>query len=231
MTDAKNSARISCGSSDAGEEESQESSGTAAFMDEVDSTVNITGKTKSLRFECYFDQSYSSTSSKRSTSRKPEMTRETNFSSTSPNPTTLKLSDEMQSAGTIFPTNQIENASSLCKLPQDSDESLEQTKVQGCKEKTEHESPTSVVTCGGKLEERSDEKYRISETRISPWVKKSKEKSNKNMESLFIAFGDRPIIGMVAAHWNEEEQSHISPKLWDGNGIPNSTNKYKEVLS
>ncbi|CAE6014258.1 unnamed protein product [Arabidopsis arenosa] len=33
---------------------------------------------------------------------------------------------------------------------------------------------------------------------------------------------------MVAAHWNEKEQSQISPKWWDGNGIPNSTNKYKE---
>ncbi|KAF9682846.1 hypothetical protein SADUNF_Sadunf05G0150600 [Salix dunnii] len=40
--------------------------------------------------------------------------------------------------------------------------------------------------------------------------------------------GDRPIIGMVAAHWNENETSQISPKWWDGNGIPNSTNKYKE---
>ncbi|OMO52116.1 hypothetical protein COLO4_37405 [Corchorus olitorius] len=39
---------------------------------------------------------------------------------------------------------------------------------------------------------------------------------------------DRPIIRMVAAHWNEDESSHISPKWWDGNGIPNSTKKYKE---
>ncbi|XP_020269189.1 protein JASON-like [Asparagus officinalis] len=39
---------------------------------------------------------------------------------------------------------------------------------------------------------------------------------------------DRPIIGMVAAHWKENEPSSISPKWFDGNGIPNSTNKYKE---
>ncbi|XP_039049433.1 protein JASON-like isoform X3 [Hibiscus syriacus] len=39
---------------------------------------------------------------------------------------------------------------------------------------------------------------------------------------------DRPIIGMVAAHWNEDKSSRFSPKWWDGNGIPNSTNKYKE---
>jgi hypothetical protein len=42
---------------------------------------------------------------------------------------------------------------------------------------------------------------------------------------------DRPIIGMVAAHWKDEEPEKFTPKLWDGNGIPNSTNKYKEVKS
>lgn len=40
---------------------------------------------------------------------------------------------------------------------------------------------------------------------------------------------DRPIVGIVASHWNPEELSHISPKWWDGNGIPNTTTKYKEV--
>lgn len=37
---------------------------------------------------------------------------------------------------------------------------------------------------------------------------------------------DRPILGMVAAHWNDKQST--SPKWWDGKGIPNSTNKYKE---
>uniref|UniRef100_A0A0A8XR46 Protein JASON n=1 Tax=Arundo donax TaxID=35708 RepID=A0A0A8XR46_ARUDO len=39
---------------------------------------------------------------------------------------------------------------------------------------------------------------------------------------------DRPIIGMVAAHWKDKEPEKFTPKWWDGNGIPNSTNKYKE---
>ncbi|XP_062213234.1 protein JASON-like isoform X2 [Phragmites australis] len=39
---------------------------------------------------------------------------------------------------------------------------------------------------------------------------------------------DRPIIGMVAAHWKDKEPENFTPKWWDGNGIPNSTNKYKE---
>ncbi|XBI84443.1 hypothetical protein VPH35_092751 [Triticum aestivum] len=42
---------------------------------------------------------------------------------------------------------------------------------------------------------------------------------------------DRPIIGMVAAHWKSEEPDNFTPKWWDGKGIPNSTNKYKEVKS
>lgn len=40
---------------------------------------------------------------------------------------------------------------------------------------------------------------------------------------------DRPIIGMVAAHWKDKEPSNFSSKWRDGHGIPNSTNKYKEV--
>ncbi|KAG0478360.1 hypothetical protein HPP92_013079 [Vanilla planifolia] len=39
---------------------------------------------------------------------------------------------------------------------------------------------------------------------------------------------DRPIIGASAAYWNQEDLLGISPKQWDGNGIPNSTTKYKE---
>ncbi|OEL13814.1 hypothetical protein BAE44_0025168 [Dichanthelium oligosanthes] len=42
---------------------------------------------------------------------------------------------------------------------------------------------------------------------------------------------DRPIIGMVAAHWKDKEPSNFTPKWFDGKGIPNSTNKYKEVKS
>ncbi|RLM79783.1 hypothetical protein C2845_PM12G16570 [Panicum miliaceum] len=39
---------------------------------------------------------------------------------------------------------------------------------------------------------------------------------------------DRPIIGMVAAHWKDKEPVNFTPKWFDGNGIPNSTKKYKE---
>ncbi|CAE6022334.1 unnamed protein product [Arabidopsis arenosa] len=240
LTNVRNNARISSASSDA----SEESIGTV-FRDEVDRTGkaplkagNITEKTKSVWSEIDFDQSHSSSSSKNSTSRKPEMAGKTFISATSPNLTSLKLCDtpgtilpaNMESAGRGRPrirsqfvhsaSNLKENAS-LCKLHEDSNESLEQAKVQ------ENESPTSTI-CEEKLEESSDGKNQIGETSSSPWMKQSKKKSNKKMETLSITPGDRPIIGMVAAHWNEKEQSQISPKWWDGNGIPNSTNKYKE---
>ncbi|XP_008806685.2 protein JASON-like [Phoenix dactylifera] len=82
---------------------------------------------------------------------------------------------------------------------------------------------------------RSDSSQ-IVVTSLSQWLKPpttnnkggneimTKERSHSGKSS----DGDRPILGMVAAHWNEEEPDHISPKRWDGNGIPNSTNKYKE---
>ncbi|XP_056860898.1 protein JASON-like isoform X1 [Raphanus sativus] len=193
ITDSQNSAKISTGNSGAGEE-SQGSIGTA-FKDGVDRTSKVPltagnnmGKIKSVRFECDFDQSYTFSSSK--------------------NTTSLKLSDEVQTHGTIFP----ENTESTIKGG---------SRVQACKGKTETESPLSAVHCVGKLEDSS--------ASVSPGVKQSEEKSNNNMAaSSTITYRDRPIIGMVAAHWNEKEQSQISPKWWDGNGIPNSTNKYKE---
>ncbi|RID66728.1 hypothetical protein BRARA_D01846 [Brassica rapa] len=238
VTNSRNSATISTGYSDAGEE-SQESIGTE-FRDGVyrSSKVpftdgNITGKRKSVKLECDFDQSYSSTSSKNSTLKTPEKAGKSNFSTTSRNLSSLKkLSDEIQTPAVMesavrgrprirshclhSPSSLTENAS-ICKLPEDSDE----TKEHACKEKKEPESPISV-TCEGKLEESS--------ASPSPWVKQSEEKSNQKMTATIstVTYGDRPIIGTAAAHWNEKEQSQISPKWWDGNGIPNSTNKYKE---
>ncbi|KAG2332900.1 hypothetical protein Bca4012_017469 [Brassica carinata] len=236
ITDSQDSAKISTGKSNAGEE-NQGSIGTA-FKGGVDRTSKVpltAGNIKSVRFECDFDQSYTSSSSKNTTSKIPEEAGESNLSPTSHSPTSLKLADEIQTHETIYPannesttkerptvrsqllhslSNQTEMAS-LSKLPEDSDESLHQSKV-----KTETESPLSLA-CVGKLEDSS--------ASISPWVKQSEEKSNNNMAALStITYRDRPIIGMVAAHWNEKEQSQISPKWWDGNGIPNSTNKYKE---
>ncbi|KAJ4871760.1 Protein JASON [Raphanus sativus] len=247
VIDVVDTARIPSASSDADE---VESIGTA-LKGEVDRSgrqMLTAGKTKSVRFECDLDQSQSSNSSENSSSRKPEMGGKSTL--TTPNPTPLKLSDEMQTPGTVYPAN-MESAgrgrprirsqfvhsvsnlmedASLYNVHDDSYGSLEQANSQVYKEHTEGETPTSA-TYG---EERSHEK--LSKFEASPWLNPINEDGKENIEVLndrtpgvnAITPGDRPIIGLVAAHWNEDLQTEISPKWWDGNGIPNSTTKYKE---
>ncbi|CAH8354414.1 unnamed protein product [Eruca vesicaria subsp. sativa] len=236
----EDAARISSAANDAAE---VESIGTAV-KGEIHRSGRPTltaGKTKSVRFECDLDQSQSSNSSENSSSRKPEMGRKSTVSS--PNPTPLRLSDEMQTPGTVYPANMVsagrgrprirsqfvhsvsnlmENAS-LYNVQDDSYVSQKQEQIEG-------ETPTSA-TYGGK---RSDEK--LSKFEASPWLNPINEDFKENIEVLndgtpgvnAMTPGDRPIIGLVAAHWNENVQTEISPKWWDGNGIPNSTTKYKE---
>ncbi|XP_010557153.1 PREDICTED: protein JASON-like [Tarenaya hassleriana] len=259
VTNPPNSGRISSGSSDAGEE-GLGSIGTE-FRGEMDRTCRptpaagkVSGRIKTVRFECDFDQPYFSGSSHGSSSGNTEMIAKTNFVATSPNPTPLKLSDEMQTPGTIFPANlestgrvkprirsqfvypvskPIENAS-LSKVPEESDGSQERAKVQVCDEQIEVGTPSAELG-RRKGEESSREKGLKVEASFSPWLKRVKEDSSENVAAfshrtprVAMTPGDRPIIGMVAAHWNAEQLSQNSPKWWDGNGIPNSTNKYKE---
>ncbi|WOL15366.1 protein JASON-like isoform X1 [Canna indica] len=79
-----------------------------------------------------------------------------------------------------------------------------------------------------------DEKLASPKTSLSEWLKPPIYKdglSNEIFEkphSAKSADVDRPILGMVAAHWKDEDPESRSSKRWDGNGIPNSTNKYKE---
>ncbi|KAJ6792747.1 protein JASON-like [Iris pallida] len=72
---------------------------------------------------------------------------------------------------------------------------------------------------------------------LSQWLKPPPPKDDRwNAKDVFrershsdkSPVADRPIIGLVAAHWNEDEPSRPSAKWINGNGIPNSTNKYKE---
>ncbi|RWW20483.1 hypothetical protein GW17_00015411 [Ensete ventricosum] len=75
---------------------------------------------------------------------------------------------------------------------------------------------------------------------LSQWLK-PKPLKNKNFDvTAFTANeqscpvmnfdAERPIIGTVAAHWTDDNACPNSYKHWNGNGIPNSTTKYKEVL-
>ncbi|KAF8083145.1 hypothetical protein N665_0790s0008 [Sinapis alba] len=243
----RDNARITSAFNDADE---VESIGTAVKgeLDRSARPMLTAGKTKSVRFECDLEQSHSSNSSENSSSRKPEIGGKISFILSSPNPTPLKLSDEMQTPGTIYPANMesagkgrprirsqfvhsvsslVENGS-IYKAQGDSHGSLEQAKWQVYKEQIDGETPTSE-TCGGKVEENSYEKQSKFEASFSPWLNPINKDGNERAPGVSaITPGDRPIIGLVAAHWNEDEQNEILPKWWDGNGIPNTTTKYKE---
>ncbi|XP_055801419.1 protein JASON-like [Solanum dulcamara] len=179
-----------------------------------------------------------------------------NASKYSPYPTPLKLTDEMQTPGTVFPAyldrmgiaktarirsqyvypvlNPVDDASQLKEL---SDEDSYSTQDSNSRLLSSHTTDS---------DQRPEEATRISELEMSGFGESAANKDSKppsiNQVQSRQHFGpvygekvhygrtprDRPIIGLVAAHWNDDETSRLSPKWWDGNGIPNSTNKYKE---
>ncbi|XP_061342777.1 protein JASON [Gastrolobium bilobum] len=168
-------------------------------------------KNKSVRFECDTGSSSCGSSSEQS-AYKP-----------SPYPTPLKLFDEMQTPGTVYPVSSEELPNGrprvrsqfvypiynpgenvvLCKILEEKVFNPEQdtSELSDSVEQAQNASPTPEKG----LKNISNENGCEVEASLSSWLKP------------------------VAAHWNGVEDSHISPpKVWDGNGIPNSTTKYKE---
>ncbi|KAJ6412374.1 hypothetical protein OIU84_005431 [Salix udensis] len=188
--------------------------------------------------------------------RKYESPENLTVSKPSPKPTPLQLLDDMQTPGTVFPANletsangktrimsqyvysvlnPVESASQWKLLKEDDFNSLQ---LSGEPRKSLEQSEIATPKPQREVKESSSGKDLEVEASLSSWVKPPQSTldgdspnigtaSSKNFR-FGRAIGDRPIIGMVAAHWNENETSQISPKWWDGNGIPNSTNKYKE---
>ncbi|XP_019435056.1 PREDICTED: protein JASON isoform X1 [Lupinus angustifolius] len=193
-------------------------------------------KNKSVRFECETDLSSCGKGK-------------------SPYPTPLKLFEEMQTPGTVYPA-------SLDDLPNGKHRvrsqfvfpacgpggNLFQCKILEEKDFDPNQDPSDSVeqsqnetrTQGKGLKTVSKEDEFEEEASLASYLKPAsitQEEKNKTMETAYsqtqyfhkTPASDRPIIGVVAAHWNEDDVSHISrPKWWDGNGIPNSTTKYKE---
>jgi hypothetical protein len=224
------------------------------------STTAVQCRNKSVRFECDYDVS-SSTSSSQKVNHNPKKSESPDNRSVpkpEPYPTPLKLSDEMQTPGTVFPTNlenlpygktrirsqyvysvinPVEGDSQWKVLKEENSNSHQfSDDLRESFELLETANPRSE----GGVNETSSGKELKAEASQSDWLKpqlSTQDASSKNFDSDFTRKphfgrtpGDRPIIGIVAAHWNDDEPSHISPKWWDGNGIPNSTNKYKEVF-
>jgi len=222
------------------------------------SATKVQSRNRSVRFECDFDTSSSKGSSENGCQvpRKYESPGNLSVSKPSPRPTPLKISDDMQTPGTVFPANletlangktrirsqyvysvlnPVENASQWKLLREDDSNSHEQSGELFSLEQSESATPKPEWG----VKETSSGKDLKVEASLSSWVKPPQSTTGEDNPNIGTAAGknfssgrtpgDRPIIGMVAAHWNENEASRISPKWWDGNGIPNSTNKYKEV--
>ncbi|KAF7815693.1 protein JASON-like [Senna tora] len=175
----------------------------------------------------------------------------------SPYPTPLKLSDEMQTPGTVYPAtledlqigkprvrsqivysnyNMGENGSQS-KIFEEENLHPEQDsgEMSNSFEQPQNDTPTPKDG----LKDISNENGSKVEGSVSYWLKPTSvimEKKNGRMETANSQIphmcktpAERPIIGIVATLPNEDEDPQIpSPKWWDGNGIPNSTKKYKE---
>ncbi|XP_065852395.1 protein JASON isoform X2 [Euphorbia lathyris] len=233
----------------------EQNTGSKSFSVD-DATSKLPVKNKSVRFDCNFDTSSCKRSSEDmlNVSRRSDSPGDSTASKPSPRPTPLKLSEEMQTPGTVFPAslevlgngktrmrsqyvhpllNPIENVGQWKELQQDNFTSHElSSQLKESIEQLENSSPEAGVG----LKEASLQELKV-ETSLSAWFKPKQaaqagDPIDRTAANTNFHFGrtpmDRPIIGMVAAHWNENEPTNISPKWWDGNGIPNSTNKYKE---
>ncbi|KAL5716099.1 hypothetical protein ACHQM5_017832 [Ranunculus cassubicifolius] len=175
-------------------------------------------KNKSVRFELDSSDTSSISSSGENTKQLQ--------SKQSPYPTPMKLSDEMQTPGTVYPIhseyrekahirsqyvynvlNPIQNFSQLKALQEEDKEYYNDKDV----DSPEHKCVSQQV---------DEEAVNAS---LSQWLKPPSISPKKCVSDM-----DRPIIGTVAAHWNKVEPTSVSPKWFDGNGIPNSTHKYNE---
>lgn len=214
-------------------------------------------RNKSVRFECDSDLSSFRGSSSESSGqdlKKDESPGNQSTSKPSPYPTPLKLSDEMQTPGTVFPANldtfptgktrirsqyvypvfnPVESVSQW-NLLKEEDPDFHQLsgELRESLDQPENETPKVKET----TKETFPDELKV-EASLSTWLKPIPSSKDGNNQKFVGVSGrpraartpmDGPIIGMVAAHCNEDEPSRISPKWWDGNGIPNSTNKYKE---
>lgn len=204
--------------------DSSEGSGQGSYHP-TDGTEMNKGRNKSVRFECDTD-----ISSCESSAYGGWRTKKTE----SPNPTPMKISEGMQTPGTVYPVksqfvypnNSLGEDVSKSKILEEEDYVPAQDSRKMNKSIEQSQNATSTP----------DKSESTVEEGLSSWLKPASvilEERRKKMEMAYNQTRktpvDRPIIGMVAAHWIEEENSDAPPpKWWDGNGIPNSTNKYKE---
>ncbi|KAL8160136.1 hypothetical protein V2J09_001673 [Rumex salicifolius] len=158
---------------------------------------------------------------------KPELKDNGSMSKHSPYPTPLNLTHDMQTPGTVFASaTNGQVRSQYVYTSMNTSESIDHSSVSlGVSN-----GPPQNANSETSLSESSVKGYFTAGDDLSSWIKtpaldgggnERKYRPGGNQE-------DRPILGLVAEHWKEEDVSRISPKEWDGNGIPNTTTKYKE---
>ncbi|XP_074285151.1 protein JASON-like [Silene latifolia] len=150
----------------------------------------------------------------------------------SPYATPRKITDDMQTPGTVY-------ATSMKSLTQGNGRIRSQyvyttlnpidglSQLEDLKETSETTSPETTSPVVGSSQKLVNNES-LGDATLSSWLKPNQEENIRKPNGRNIP-GERPIIGLVAAHWNEQEKTpHVPPKWFDGNGIPNSTTKYKE---
>lgn len=190
----------------------------------------------------------------------------------SPHPTPLKLTDEMQTPGTIYATNldcatrgrnarirsqyvyaalnPVNNISQLRMLKEDEETGENDGKIENpSNDTTQH--PDSIIgssedhfdtpgNSSGKDNKDIVHKTVNGEGTLSAWLRPppsgtvNETKSGEILPTRILGLtpGSRPILGVLSASYlNRDKSSDVSTKCWDGNGIPNTTTKYKEVLT
>ncbi|GJN19081.1 hypothetical protein PR202_gb06318 [Eleusine coracana subsp. coracana] len=90
---------------------------------------------------------------------------------------------------------------------------------------------------GGELSEQNSEFGKHGVSSLSHWLKTSST-DNKNQSDSEGNNGkepfcensilDVPIFATFGLNWDNDNPTPVLPKAWDGNGIPNTTTKYKE---
>nr|XP_011467606.1 PREDICTED: uncharacterized protein LOC101295444 [Fragaria vesca subsp. vesca] len=220
------------------------------------SATDVQGRGKSVRFECDFDTASSKGSSSGNYSRSVKIAETPGKQGTSKYsdyPTPLTLSEEMQTPGTVYPSGQgtfpngksrirsqfvysfpYPEGTSRWNVPEEEDSNSHGSSFEPSVSLKQSGNATPISE-EGKKDISSGKELQV-ESSMSAWLEPvTQDDNNPNLGDASVRNryfgrtpGDRPIIGLVATHWNEDDSTRISPKWWDGNGIPNSTNKYKE---
>ncbi|KAI7732901.1 hypothetical protein M8C21_015379, partial [Ambrosia artemisiifolia] len=190
-------------------------------------------KNKSVHFKSQTDLcSFSSKKSSHNIIKVPLKLCESPFDHTiskpSPYPTPLKLTDDMQTPGTVFPSYgksprirvQYVHSSINPRNFSQLDSPIEEE----CIEQSDKESPQLQVKS---QDSTTNKELNVCPT-LSSWLPSKSDHEGCVDQSLTSRTpGDRPILGVVTSDSNADETS-FTPEWGDVNGIPNTTTKYRE---